>query len=236
MQLATGTYTTWIADDAPFHEGAIDSIFDILLRGPYFEKNVITGKYYEGRQVPGSDELHLSDKYYHLNYHDPTRSPYYPDNWFIFNMGIISTNYLKSLGGWDCSFETTAVADADLAVRIQRDGAVVALTPECIATVEWNPGISGDHGPVHYACIEHDFPLFQSIYTDANCVNRIKIPIDNWITSPSYWSRRSPPLFIPTLKPVTVVARTSGTVGTVKRQSRYEKRDRSRWNINRVRR
>ena len=84
LQLATGTYTTWASDDAPFLEGAIDKMFDILFKGPYFDKNVVTGKYYEGRQIAGSDDLHLSDKYYYLNYHNATRSPYYPDSWLIF--------------------------------------------------------------------------------------------------------------------------------------------------------
>jgi hypothetical protein len=190
LQLVTGTHTTFASDDAPFLEGAIDSMFGILSGMDSSEKNVVTGKYYEGRQIPGSDELHLSDKYYYLSFHSPTQSPHNSADWFIFNMGLINTSYLKSLGGWDCAFEVDAMAHADLAVRMQRDDAVVKLTPECVSTIEWSPGTEGDHGPVHHACVDHDFPLFQSIYANPDCVNRVKVPIDNWTFSSSCWSRR----------------------------------------------
>ena len=190
LLFATGTYSTWVSDDAPFLDGAIDSMFNILFGMVPSEKNAITAKYYEGRQIPGSDEFHLSDKYYYLSTHQPTQSQYIPDNWFIFNNGVINTDYLKSLGGFDCCFEATAMAYADLAARTQRDGAVFALTPECVATVEWSPGTDGDHGPVHHACVDHDFPLFHSIYANADCINRTKIPINNWIKSSPYWARR----------------------------------------------
>ena len=190
LQFATGTYTTWASDDAPFLQGGIDGMFDILYRTVLHEKNVVSGKYYEGRQAINSDAIHLSEAYYHLNHHNATRSAHFPNSWLILNMGIINTNYLKSLGGWDCTFEVDAMAHADLAARIQRDGANVFLTDGCVSDIEWSPGNQGDHGPVHNACMENDFPLFQSIYSNPNCVNRIKIPMDNWVKVSPYWERR----------------------------------------------
>ena len=193
LQFATGTYTTWQGDDAPFLPGAIDGMFDILSKMPRAsERNIVSGKYYEGRQYAGTDEIHESNQYYTLGFHDPIRTKHNPDSWFLVNMGIINTNYLKFLGGWDCNFEVNALADADLAVRAQRNGAKVELTPFCIATAEWSPGTSGDHGPVHHAIVDHDAALFLEIYNNPNCSKRIHVPIDNWLSSPSYWPRRFP--------------------------------------------
>ena len=191
LQFAIGAYSTWIADDCPFLPGAIDGMFDMLSKMGSSEKNIVSGKYYEGRHIQGSDELHLSDAYYCFGFHATLDFLPFVKDKLLVNIGLVNTNYLKSLGGWDCLFEATAFADADLAIRFQMDGANVVLTHGCVASAEWNSEGAGDHGAVHYATAEHDFPLFCSFYEDSqNCYKRVKVPICNWVDSQIYWNRR----------------------------------------------
>jgi hypothetical protein len=77
-----------------------------------------------------------------------------------------------------------------MAMRTQRDGAKIHLIDLIMSQCGHMPGTSGDHAPMHYAQLDHDEPLFRSIYSDPNCVNRIKIDINNWKNSPERWVRR----------------------------------------------
>src|SRR5208337_3984103 len=110
---------------------------DILYNMPYNEKNVITAKYYEGLNY-SSNNPH-SDDYYKLGNAYP-KSPYLPENWWIFNVAIMYSSFMNFLGGWDCSFQACPMGHGDLAIRAQRAGAIVQLSSFPILNCDHMPG------------------------------------------------------------------------------------------------
>lgn len=180
--LAEGKYFTWIADDGVVFSDTLKKAVNILDNDINGRLVVIT-KYLEA-----CNEVH-PDWYYQLNIAYP-KTPYIPDNWKIFNTAIMHRDYYETLGGWDCSFQTTAVGHADLANRAQRDGCTTMLIQEPLLNCDHMPGASGDHGPIMYAHIENDEPLYKQIYNSPDCVNRTKINLNNWKNSSPKWTRR----------------------------------------------
>jgi len=53
--------------------------------------------------------------------------------------------------------------------------------------VDHSPNDTRDHGPMHYAHLEHDEPLFHKIYSSPDCVNRIKVDINSWQHTEPVW-------------------------------------------------
>ena len=93
-------------------------------------------------------------------------------------------------GGWDCNFEVCPMAYCDLAVRMQRAGCKFILQNEIMFKCSHTPGVAGDHGPIYYAQVTHDEPLYKSIYNNPDCGNRIFIDINNYKNIPDIWQRR----------------------------------------------
>ena len=180
IKSAKGRYMTWTADDGWFLEDKLSECIKFLdsLNGT---KKIIVTQYIEG----GSDGLGN----YSMNYHEPVRSPYYPDNFVVFNSVVMETEYFKQLGGFDCRFEACPMAYVDLGARAQKDGASVYMTGviyECTQFV----GDTGDHAPIHYAQLEHDQPLYKEIWRSADCADRLKIDFENWREASEIWPRR----------------------------------------------
>lgn len=175
-----GKYLTWAADDGEFLEGALDIAFEKVSRYP-----VVMGKYLEG----DSSQAEMSDlKYYKLNYHEATRSKF--TDYLGLNIGLIDTKLVKDIGGWDCQFEVCPMAHADMASRLQNIVMTFDVQDEIMFKCTHTPGTTGDHGPIHYAQITHDEPLFKSIWNSPECLKRIKIDINNWKLQPPVWRRR----------------------------------------------
>jgi len=175
--LAEGKYITWMADDGVYIN-SLDNIIK-MLNNDDNTKNVVCCKYTEGDGIVHNDNYYLLQNAY----------PYVScvkSNWWIFNLGIMHTSYFNSLGGWDCSFETTALSHADLALRAQLDNASVNMLQTVLIECTHMPNITGDHAPVHYAHTEHD----ANFYSIKNQHPQIKIDINNWKNSPKIWSRR----------------------------------------------
>ena len=78
----------------------------------------------------------------------------------------------------------------DFAIRTQRAGSEYFMIPHPIFTCSHMPGTTGDHAPVHYAQLEHDQPLLKEIYNNPDCLNRVKIDINNWKGAEKRWNRR----------------------------------------------
>lgn len=150
--------------------------------------DIVVGKYYEG--PPEHDHIHIDPEYYRINYHKGARCSFIPDHYLIFNTGLIRRDLAIKIGGWDTIFETCPMSHLDMGIRAQRAGAFTILQNDVMFRCGYNPGHTGDHGPIHIAQTEHDEPLFKSIYSNPDCVNRIKIDINNWKNSPEKWSRR----------------------------------------------
>ena len=183
---SNGKYVTAIPDDGLYIEGVLEKDIDYLENKQDGSVNdMVINKYYElGNLLP--------DKILFLNNAYP-RSSYIPDNWYIFNLVVMYSEFFRKVGGYDCEYETTALAHADLAARSQCGGAKVFLIEKPMVTCTHMPGTAGDHAPVHYGHLEHDEGLYMKKY----CFNdRFKdnliLDVDNWKNSPSIWRRRFP--------------------------------------------
>ncbi len=180
--LACGKYLTWMADDCFFCSKTLQNTIDIL------EKNKNTNTVVATKYTEGNNIIH-GDDYYKMGNAYPT-SPFIQHDWWIFNSAVFYREYFEKLGGWDCRFEGTCMAHADLAVRAQRDGANVIMIGQSMTSCGHMPNLTGDHAPMHYAQLYNDEPLFRQLYNDPECVNRIYISLDNWKNSPYLWTRR----------------------------------------------
>ena len=192
MSECSAPYAVWGADDGVFlNNGAIDKAFDVLSALPPSKKNLISFKYYEGDDVLNR-AIHKGSDYWRLGYHQ-----YYmdfgtiPSHYLLLMTALVDREYMLEIGGWDCRFKHLGMGANDLAIRIQRDGANVILG-EAFMVISHISGPIGDHVPIHDSHVQEDMPLFASIYSDPNVVNRTKIDFDNWKESPEVWDRRFP--------------------------------------------
>lgn len=185
---AMGKYITWAADDGVYLPGALDIGMAKLKDKPV--KALVMGKYIEGADntyMPMSE-----NKYYNLKNHAASTLRHLPNEcYWMLNVGIVPTELLKDVGGWDAeNFEVCPMAYNDLAVRLQNYGVEFIIQDEVMYTCSHMPGHMGDHGPIHDGQVEHDQPIFERIYSSINSAKRIKIDINNWTLLPDRWERR----------------------------------------------
>lgn len=184
---ANGQYITWAADDGEYLPGALDIGWERLREYKFDKRVLVMGKYYEGN----GENSHMAERdYYYLSNHDASLSDHLPGSYLMLNVGIVSTELLREIGGWDCQFEVCPMAYNDLAVRLQNDGVKFLIQNEMMFKCDHMPGTTGDHGPIHYAQLENDQPLFKKIYSKPNSIYRKTIDIENWKNSPERWERR----------------------------------------------
>lgn len=178
---STGRYTTWAADDGWYLPNKLKECLDIL-DNMNDEKKALLAFYQEDKRAGLAN--------YSCNFHEPIRSPYYGNEYLVFNCAIVQTEYFKQLGGFDCCFEVLPMAFTDYGVRSHRDNVTVHVFEENLFECTHTPGTSGDHAPIHHAQLEHDQPLYGTMYNNPSCIDRIKIDADNWKNSPDVWKRR----------------------------------------------
>lgn len=187
LTYAKGEWITWAADDGFYLPGALDIGFELLDNYKMDYKILVMGKYLEG----DGDTEHMKEKdYYYLSNHEASESPYLPGWYLMLNVGIVSTKLLKEVGGWDCSFQACPMGYNDLAIRLQNYGVKFLVQNEIMFKCGHMPGTTGDHGPIHWAQLENDQPLFKKIYSVPDCIKRTKIDLNNWMNSPERWLRR----------------------------------------------
>ena len=179
---ATGKYLAWTADDGWFLPNKLKECLDILEKNPAEAKCLVT-HYSEGGNAQG-----LSS--YSLNFHEPARSPHFPDSYLVFNSVILQTKHFLSIGGLDSQFEVLPMAFCDYGARTHRDGIEVILHENVIFECTHFPGRTGDHAPVHDAQTGHDMQTYRNIYSNQNCIGRVVIPLDNWKNADARWERR----------------------------------------------
>ena len=187
---ATGEYVTWGADDGYFLEGKLTEAVNLLKSTATSNKDIVTCKYIEGADTALYEDHMERDEYYKINFSEGLRAKYIPDDYWILNVGIVNTEYAKSIGGWDSMFEVTTIAHMDFAIRAQRNGSNFTMMEEPIFECSHLPDTTGDHAPIHVAQLGHDEPLFREVYNDEKSIDRITIPMDNWKGSPERWDMR----------------------------------------------
>lgn len=181
--VSRGKYVMWALDDGIFAPTTIDIAERMM--GP---KVAVMSKYEEGSG--NTSHMHRDD-YYYLSNHDDSRSLLLP-NHYLGGHGptIMNQSDLIAIGGWDCRYETCSIGYMDLAVRLQNNGISIKLCDQIMVRFGHMPGTSGDHGPMHYAQLENDEPLFRKIYGDPNTSNRTAVSMGNYLNSPVVWERR----------------------------------------------
>jgi hypothetical protein len=176
-------YTTWAADDGFFYRYGLYNVYNLMDKSD--KKHVITCQYKEG-----SGETMDSNEYYRINKSVDCNGFFIDGNNFIVNVGLINTEYLKDIGGWDSwNFDVAAVSHLDLAIRLHNDNVRMDMYKQ-IFECSHMPNDTGDHGPIHYTHILKDIPLLRHIYTCPSSVNRKKIDLNNWESAPDVWSQR----------------------------------------------
>lgn len=185
----SGDYVSWAADDGFYFPGSLDLAFKSVEGKDY--KALVVGKYYEGAvNADGKNPFMDSRKYYLINTHDGSRSPYIANDCLMIMVGIISRQVLLEVGGWDCQFEVCPMSYNDLSVRLYNFGCEFIFQQEIMFRCSHMPGHQGDHGPIHDAQTLHDEPLFRKIYATADSLERVKIDLNNHLLVQARWERR----------------------------------------------
>lgn len=196
---ALGKYICWLPDDCALLAGSLDIAFNLMKNENFDHETVVMGKYTEGEE--GSVDFNRGTKgsaynpdmekevWYHLNYHKDLRDmDVFPNDYLMLNVGLISAQLLREFGGLDCRFETMALAHADLAIRLQNAGLRFIVQEEIFYRGTYLHANQADHGPVHEAMTNHDFPLFKRIYPDLDSLMRTKIDFE--VEGEEIWKRR----------------------------------------------
>lgn len=190
---ASGELCYWTTDDGVF----LDETVDRALHQFYTikdDKKAVSCSYYEGinrnKEDSGSnDPIHESEKNWICNTHPGLHPLKLPDHYKLIHQGIIRTNYIKSLGGFDCRYETVGGGLIDICVRLQIDKCTIHITDKPVMKFHWCPGETEDHGPVERRHNEHDYPLYLK-EIPLLLKENVAIPLDNWMDSPPVWNAR----------------------------------------------
>jgi|7_EtaG_2_1085326.scaffolds.fasta_scaffold01091_6 glycosyltransferase involved in cell wall biosynthesis len=182
-----GDWMCYAADDVLFFPGALDRAYDKIKVADY--KTAILGKYTEGNR---ENPLMLTDDYYRMDFHDAFKEVqrHLSKTYYLFQSGLVSSKMIKEIGGWDCQFQTCAMACVDLSMRLQNNGVEIIMTDEPLFHASHMEGTTGDHAPIHYAQTLYDEPLFKLMYSCPAGAQRVKIGLDNWQDAPSKWEKR----------------------------------------------
>lgn len=169
---AKGDILHVFSDDCVFEEDAIDLSLDAL-EG----YDAVVTNYGEA----GNEAV----QNFSLNRCYPRTSV--PENFVIFNTAFMRADKYYSLGGFDCNFQTLCVAQADLAARWQYSGYNVKVENIRLSACGHMPNTTGDHGPMHWAQLLDDEPLYREKYRS---VPPLVLKLNNWETQPKVWEKR----------------------------------------------
>lgn len=173
---------SFCSDDGIFLPGALDEAFRLLDKDNY--KSIVVGKYLEGDN-PHPDMA--KEDYYRFKYHKTYQLKGVPQDGLIFNCGIISRQFLLQLGGWDCQFEATTMAHADLGIRAMKAGANMILMEKPMFKCSHQPGKTGDHAPIHEA-MKRDIKRFQELHKSPN--KETSVSLGTWEKTSEVWKER----------------------------------------------
>ena len=186
LALAEGNIMTWANDDGLYQTNALKNCIDLL--NTLNKKDGITVRYYEGIDMVGQVP---HNSYWVAHTHADLRLEGVPTNTIVAPMGMYYTEYFIEMGGWDTRFEHLNMNCHDFAIRSQKNGGQIYLSPDLVLIQDHCPGYTGDHGPIEDAYWKNDKQLFEEIYKNkANYENRIVIDFNNWKASAAVRKRR----------------------------------------------
>ncbi len=185
LYYAKGEYVTRAVDDSIYEPSSMDSAIKMAN-----SDTVVSLRFIEGNEMEDDRKsVMYYDKFYKLGFHNQTLAPYTPQDCDLINFAIYPTKYLKDMGGWDCNFETIALAETDLSIRINFSGIKIVLTDNIILKCEWIPGDMGDHKPIHEA-FSVDMKKYKEKYSNIKCWENMRLKLNNWEQSADVWKRR----------------------------------------------
>ena len=174
------------ADDGYFIKDSIDNNIKVLEDMGNDKKNIVACKYSESDGLT-HPERYQDDDYYKLVNAYPVSRDIIPKDWLIFNSVFWHREYFDEFGGWDSSYGACPMSHADLAIRAQRDGAIVKLSNYPLTQ---NDHGQNDHGPIEVAQLQYDAPRFRYRYSQPLDTYPIKIKHDNWKEADRVWKFR----------------------------------------------
>lgn len=180
---ASGDWITRMVDDGIYLPQAFEKAFSHVVD----DKSVINIKFKEGSTVQTHRNMD-DEAFYKLRYHIPALKLYTPYDYQVLNFSLINREHMLSLGGWDCQFESIALAELDWSLRMQFSGIKPILTKDRLVECSWLPGEAGDHAPMHHA-FTADMDKYSAIYNQPECELR-KVKLDNFVNQPAKWDRR----------------------------------------------
>lgn len=172
-------------DDAVFEPESLDRALK-LYEYAQNKKIVVNCRYKEGGNFSG---FTLPTNFWTAGYHKDLQKPGIDPKWKISLQPLMSLEYFKELGGFDCRYEYSNHCHHDLMFRIQMDGGDIYPSPTEVANADHYPGKTMDHGPIHDAQTQ-DQLLFENVYRNGDY--QVMIPYDNYKQYEGTWSRRFP--------------------------------------------
>lgn len=188
---ASGDYITRAVDDGVYLKDELsNALLKLMVDSP--DNSAIILKHTETNKdvdTTHKDFQNMANPdFFNLTYHHQTLKPYVPAHFKIMNFGIVSRETLISIGGWNTIYETPALGELDLSIRLQMSGINFILSDNIVVSCGWTPGTEGTHAPMHYG-FEEDMKTYTKVYSNPECENFV-IDLDNWKKSPEKWQRR----------------------------------------------
>ena len=145
LEEATGNLIHRAVDDSLYLPGEMDRAVAMMTDD---RRLIVAPKYTESNASVDRTHKDFQDMnnpaFYYIAYHKLAVNPQFDPDWKLLNFGIIHEDMLMEVGGWDCQFESVAIAELDLAVRLQMAGARIELTDNIVLECDWMPGHEGD--------------------------------------------------------------------------------------------
>lgn len=191
---AEGELVCWLSDDAEILEDslqlAVDHYYQELEKLGSNKLEIIL-PYYEGDNTQKGSINTQPLAYWTMHYHGSLRLPGIPYWYLTAPCGLLSREYFLELGGFDCKFEHINMSCHDLSARIQNDKGGLDTAPKYVMDCEFSHNIINGRCDcvLCEAYVQNDLPYFQSIYSSPSALNRINIPLDNWLETPERWRR-----------------------------------------------
>ena len=174
-------------DDGVFVPESVDNAIAIYDKA-CTTKDMINMRYREGPNYSGGS---LPLTFWDAMSSPELCAPGIDNTWRTAPHFLVDRKHFLSMGGFDCQFEYLNHPLHDLAFRVQANGGRIYHSPTDVINCTHYPELTVDHAPVHYAQINHDFPIFRTLYQNPRAAyERINLDIDNWKDAPVIWKRR----------------------------------------------
>lgn len=173
----------WCSDDGVALPGALKQGLDEIRA---CDADALMLKYLEG---DNPSPYMCEDGYYLLHSYPGTTAQFVDESWYGLNTAIAKASVVEELGGWNCHY-ASCIGHADFAVRLQVLNYKLAVSDIIAHHVSHTPDIQGDHGPMHYAQLLDDEPLFRETWGRPIDPVMCRLSVDNWRLADSIWKRR----------------------------------------------